>query len=93
MNPYHQFVASFARLIAAGKLLPLGGIPPHHPPKPAPDAPAALVGGQGGAAPDFTFATLYRLRRWKNGRIENVYQGGKQISATENPGCLLDLIR
>jgi LmbE family N-acetylglucosaminyl deacetylase len=54
---------------------------------------AELVGGQGGAAPDFTFATLYRLRQWKNGRIENVFQGGKQISATDNPGRLLDLFR
>jgi LmbE family N-acetylglucosaminyl deacetylase len=54
---------------------------------------AELVGGQGGAAPDFTFATLYRLRRWKNGRVENVYRGGKQISATENPSGLFDLIR
>ena len=26
-----------------------------------------LVGGQGGAAPDFAFATLYRLRRWVDG--------------------------
>ncbi len=54
---------------------------------------AELVGGQGGPAPDFTFATLYRLRQWKNGRIENVYQGGKQISATDNPGRLLDSFR
>lgn len=46
---------------------------------------AELVGGSGSAAPDFTFATLYRLRRWKNGRVENVYSGGKQISAAENP--------
>ena len=28
-----------------------------------------LVGGQGGAAPDFTFATLYRLRRWVGRRV------------------------
>ena len=28
---------------------------------------AELVGGQGGAAPDFTFATIYRLRKWKAG--------------------------
>ena len=28
-----------------------------------------LVGGQGGAAPDFTFATLYRLRRWDRGGL------------------------
>ena len=54
---------------------------------------AELVGGQGGAAPDFTFATLYRLRQWKNGRIENVFQGGKQISAMDNPGRLLDSFR
>lgn len=47
---------------------------------------AELVGGQGGAAPDFAFATIYRLRQWKNGRDENFYNGGKQIGATENPG-------
>lgn len=54
---------------------------------------AELVGGQGGAAPDFTFATLYRLRQWKNGHVENLYEGGKQISATENPGGILHLAR
>ncbi len=26
-----------------------------------------LVGGQGKSAPDFSFATLYRLRKWENG--------------------------
>src|SRR5262249_326304 len=31
---------------------------------------AELVGGQGGAAPDFLFATLYRARCWKNGGVE-----------------------
>jgi len=51
---------------------------------------AELVGGQGGAAPDFAFATLYRLRRWKNGRLENVYQGGRQISTAENPATILE---
>jgi hypothetical protein len=40
---------------------------------------AELVGGQGGAAPDFKFATLYRARQWKGGRIEELYSGGKQI--------------
>ncbi len=53
---------------------------------------AELIGGQGGAAPEFTFATLYRLRQWKNGRAENVRHGGKQIAATENPGSLLQSI-
>src|SRR5208282_2858678 len=52
---------------------------------------AELVGGQGGLAPDFAFATLYRLRQWKNSRIENVFSGGKQISATENPGAIFNL--
>jgi LmbE family N-acetylglucosaminyl deacetylase len=42
-----------------------------------------LVGGQGGAAPDFFFCTLYRLRRWSNGRLEPVYQGGRSLPATE----------
>jgi N-acetylglucosamine malate deacetylase 1 len=54
---------------------------------------AELVGGQGGLAPDFAFATLYRLRQWKNSRIENVFSGGKQISATENPGVIFNLAR
>lgn len=54
---------------------------------------AELVGGPGSAAPDFTFATIYRLRRWKNGRVEDVYPGGKQISATENPGGIFNPIR
>ena len=44
-----------------------------------------LVGGQGAAAPNFTFATLYRLRHWRNGRFEFIYEGGKQLSAAENP--------
>jgi LmbE family N-acetylglucosaminyl deacetylase len=43
-----------------------------------------LVGGQGGVAPNFTFAALYRLRRWRNGNIEKVYEGGKNISAAAN---------
>jgi N-acetylglucosamine malate deacetylase 1 len=47
-----------------------------------------LVGGQGGPAPDFVFATLYRLRRWTNGRIESFYNGGKQLSCMENPASL-----
>ncbi len=51
---------------------------------------AELVGGQGGTAPDFKFATLYRLRQWKNGKIEDVYPDGKQISAADNIRRVLD---
>ena len=49
---------------------------------------AELVGGQGGGAPDFTFATLYRLRRWNEGRLENIYEGGKYLSCAHKPESL-----
>ena len=45
-----------------------------------------LVGGQGGAAPDFSFATLYRLRRWRRGGLETPYEGGKNLPASTNAG-------
>jgi LmbE family N-acetylglucosaminyl deacetylase len=43
-----------------------------------------LVGGQGGAAPDFAFCTLYRLRRWGQGRLELTYEGGRSVPAALN---------
>jgi LmbE family N-acetylglucosaminyl deacetylase len=51
---------------------------------------AELVGGQGGTAPDFVFATLYRLRQWKNGGVQSIYSGGKVISAAENSGAIFN---
>jgi LmbE family N-acetylglucosaminyl deacetylase len=42
-----------------------------------------LVGGQGAAAPDFTFATLYRLRRWEHGRFVQVLDKGRFVSARD----------
>jgi N-acetylglucosamine malate deacetylase 1 len=53
---------------------------------------AELVGGQGGESPDYAFATLYRLRQWKKGGIENVYTGGKLIGAAENSGAIFKWI-
>lgn len=47
-----------------------------------------LVGGQGGAAPDYVFATLYRLRRWKNGAFEQLYDGGRNLAASEDASKL-----
>ena len=47
-----------------------------------------LVGGQGGAAPDFTFATLYRLRRWRGGQLESVLTGGRAVAQSENVAAL-----
>jgi hypothetical protein len=49
---------------------------------------AELVGGQGGAAPDFTFAALYRLRKWKSGRLTRMFEGGMQFSRSANVGDL-----
>jgi len=46
---------------------------------------AELVGGQGGAAPDFMFATLYRLRSWSCHRLSPVLKRGKLLSRSENP--------
>ena len=48
-----------------------------------------LVGGQGKAAPDMTFATLYRFRRWENGGFQRFYEGGRNLTAGENAGGLL----
>ncbi|MBI3875568.1 MAG: PIG-L family deacetylase [Verrucomicrobia bacterium] len=49
---------------------------------------AELVGGQGGAAPDFTFGTLYRLRQWRAGRVHSVLEHGKYLPAQESPAGL-----
>ena len=49
---------------------------------------AELVGGQGGAAPDFTFAALYRLRQWSQKRVAQVLTGGKFLSQAESPASL-----
>jgi len=47
-----------------------------------------LVGGQGQAAPDFLFATIYRLRRWRGAQVEQLYEGGRLLCATANPASL-----
>lgn len=49
---------------------------------------AELVGGQGGAAPDFTFATLYRLLRWRAGKLERIYDGGRNLGCADDPSRL-----
>ncbi len=42
-----------------------------------------LVQGQGGAAPDITFATLYRLRRWAGG-LQDVLPTGLVLTAADD---------
>ena len=51
---------------------------------------AELTSGPGKAAPDFTFATLYRLRRWKNGRAQYLFTGGRKIGVAEKPDVIFD---
>jgi LmbE family N-acetylglucosaminyl deacetylase len=48
-----------------------------------------LVGGQGGKAPDFTFAALHRLRQWRAGRLEKVFDGGKFLACAEDATCAI----
>ncbi len=47
-----------------------------------------LVGGQGQGAPDFTFATLYRLRRWSNNTILDMRPAKSQLGIQDNPALL-----
>ena len=48
-----------------------------------------IVGGQGKAAPDFTFATLYRLRRWQGGGLRDVPGGSRALDLEASAGDLL----
>ena len=50
-----------------------------------------LVGGQGAAAPDFTFATLYRLRRWENREFVRVLEKGRFVAARDQIQSVLSL--
>jgi hypothetical protein len=49
---------------------------------------AEVAGGQGGAAPNFSFAALYRLRKWSKGQPVHFFQGGKQLTSSSNVGEL-----
>lgn len=47
-----------------------------------------LVGGQGGAAPDYAFAVLNRWRKWVGGQATRFYQGGKLCPKSQSAGEL-----
>jgi LmbE family N-acetylglucosaminyl deacetylase len=49
---------------------------------------AEVAGGQGGAAPDFPFAALYRLRKWSGRQPKKLFEGGKQVPSSKNVGEL-----
>jgi N-acetylglucosamine malate deacetylase 1 len=47
-----------------------------------------LVGAQGGAAPDFLYATLYRMGRWRNGAWEDTGHPKQFLPLEEDAGAL-----
>jgi N-acetylglucosamine malate deacetylase 1 len=49
-----------------------------------------IVGGQGGAAPDFAFSTLYRLEKWHAGQSLPAHEGGKILAAGGDPRALFE---
>jgi LmbE family N-acetylglucosaminyl deacetylase len=49
---------------------------------------AELVGGRGAKAPDFTFGTIYRLRKWSRGRLVDVIKQGRFLSCSTNAAGL-----
>jgi len=51
---------------------------------------AELVGGQGGAAPPFLYAQLFRLRRWNGSQVEDCLAGGRFLPASANPADLFN---
>ena len=51
---------------------------------------AELVGGRGAKAPDFTFATIYRLQQWRDGKLRKIFSSGKFLSTAQN---IADLFR
>ena len=55
---------------------------------------AEVVGGQGGNAPDFDFATLYRVSRMERGKIYLPWEGGRLLSKTKPGECtILDKLK
>lgn len=48
-----------------------------------------VVLGQGGTPPAFAFATLYRLRRWADGKIFQSLENGRALGCNENASAVL----
>jgi N-acetylglucosamine malate deacetylase 1 len=46
------------------------------------------VGGQGAAPPDFPYGTVYRLRLWKDGKVQEVLKGGRILTCSDSVDAL-----
>lgn len=53
---------------------------------------AEVVGGQGGEAPSFDFATLYRVGRLMDGAVDPVWSEGKMLAKEDAPSSLFDFL-
>tara|TARA_Y100000588_G_scaffold17607_1_gene18296 strand:+ start:1336 stop:2205 length:870 start_codon:yes stop_codon:yes gene_type:complete len=51
-----------------------------------------VVGGQGGDAPPFDFATLYRVGRLLDGVFEPAWSNGKMLAKEDAPSSLFDFL-
>ncbi len=49
-----------------------------------------VVGGQGGAAPDFPFATLYRVQGWNGRTLEPIWTANRILTAGDTVGSILE---
>jgi LmbE family N-acetylglucosaminyl deacetylase len=49
---------------------------------------AEIIGGRGAAGPDFTFGTIYRLQKWRGGKLQAVFNCGRVLGAKKNPAGL-----
>jgi LmbE family N-acetylglucosaminyl deacetylase len=49
---------------------------------------AEQVGGLGGAAPNFTFATIYRCQQWRAGKLQAGFGAGKFLATAKSPAGL-----
>lgn len=52
---------------------------------------AELVGGAGGPAPDFAFATCYRLSQWRQRRLQRAPGHGRSLARADEPTLILSL--
>jgi LmbE family N-acetylglucosaminyl deacetylase len=47
-----------------------------------------LVGARGGKSPEFVFGMIYRLTKWRSGKLQKFFTNGKFLGAKENPAKL-----
>ena len=50
---------------------------------------AEVVGGQGGQAPNFDFATLYRVSRWQQKSMVPAWQDGRMLPSSMNSSKII----